>query len=110
MQYAYYIFLGQNLTFIFRGVVSIDIELDSIEVDQCDFPETKTIQEAKEKWKNKLPLSLYGTHRCRHKSTKVTRKHACGVSFIKHFSCPFSLTVEIFISPKCQGSGWFARV
>ena len=55
-------------------MVSIDIELDSIEVNQCDFPETKAIQEAKEKWTKHLPLSLYGTHRCRRESTKVTRK------------------------------------
>ncbi|CAB3996142.1 probable G- coupled receptor CG31760, partial [Paramuricea clavata] len=54
----------------YLGCVTFDIELNSIEIDQCDAPETN------QTWKS--TLHFYGTHACRNETTECVHEHGGG--------------------------------
>lgn len=69
--------LGRTFFFsfcFFRALVSVDISLEDVDIDQCDAPDSAEQQSSEETGDQAKPIHLstfMGTHRCK-KSTKAS--------------------------------------
>ena len=75
-----------------RGLVSFDIELDSIDIDECDAP-NKTAQPQKDR----VLLRFYGAHACRD-TTEVGWLH----NNVFFFNCRKNAGNVMTFSKKCS--------
>lgn len=69
--------LGRTLFFLFcffRALVSVDISLEDVDIDQCDAPDSAeqlSSEETGDQFKPNHLSTFMGTHRCK-KSTKAS--------------------------------------